>query len=434
MFIAATLPPRTILMATGPVGGADYELGDRYREFLAKSAVELKLMPTSGSLENLELLRSPRSGVSVALVQGGAANGVESSGVESLGTVGYAPLWLFYRRQIGGNLRALAGRRVSIGPEGSGARALSMELLKRTKIEAAVGELLDFSPQVAAEKLIAGDIDAALIVTGWHSPAVQSLINAEEVELMSFPNADALVALYPFLTKLVLPRGLIDLSTDRPAADVVLVAPSSILAVRADLHSAIQFLLLTAAQGIHSEHGIFHKAEHFPVAESIDLPLSAEAERFYKSGRPFLQEQLPFWVAVLVGKVLFILVPLAAFAYPIFRFIPTIYDWIMRSKIERLYGEMRSVESVMEVQAHELDARAMMAKIDQLEQRAIHLQLPTAYGSSLYTMRVHIGLIRSHLESIVTNENIQHEETLSPRSRQGSDLSDAPPPSRKSAE
>ena len=199
----------------------------------------------------------------------------------------------------------------------------------------------------------------------------------------------------------------------------MLVAPSSILAVRADLHSAIQYLLLTAAQEIHSERGIFHKAEHFPVAESIDLPLSAEAERFYKSGRPFLQEQLPFWVAVLVGKVLFILVPLAAFAYPIFRFVPTIYDWMMRSKIERLYGEMRSVESIMEVQAHELDARAIMAKIDQLEQRAIHLQLPIAYGSSLYTMRVHIGLIRSHLESILTNENIQPERDPIPSQSSG---------------
>ena len=157
-------------MAPGPQGGTNYELGDHYREFLAKSGVELNLMPTAGSLENLKLLRDPKSGVSVALVQGGATSGVESSGVESLGTVGYEPLWLFHRSGVGGNLRELAGRRVSIGPEGSGARAFALDVLRRTKTEGTIGELLGYSPQVAAEKLIGGDIDAAFIVTGWELP------------------------------------------------------------------------------------------------------------------------------------------------------------------------------------------------------------------------------------------------------------------------
>jgi TRAP-type uncharacterized transport system substrate-binding protein len=173
--------------------------------------------------------------VSVAFVRGGAAGGVESTGVESLGTVGYEPLRLFHRGEIEGNLRGLAGRRVSIGPEGSGARAFALDVLKRTKTEWTIGQLLGFSPQVAAEKLIAGDIDAAFIVTGWDSPAVQSLINAKEVELVSFPRADAMVALYPFLTKLSLPRGIFDISADLPPADVVLLASKSILAVRANL-------------------------------------------------------------------------------------------------------------------------------------------------------------------------------------------------------
>jgi TRAP-type uncharacterized transport system substrate-binding protein len=419
VYIVATLPPRTIVMATGPEGGANYQLGDRYREFFAKSGVALKLMPTAGGLENLELLRDPKSGVDVALVQGGAATGVNSSGVESLGTVGYEPLWLFHRSEIDGNLRSLAGRRVSIGPEGSFGRAFALDILKRTKTEGTIGELLGYSPQVAAEKLIAGDIDAALVVTGWDSPTVQSLINANGVELASFPRADAVVALYPFLTKLTLPRGIIDIAADRPAADVSLLASKSILAVRANLHSALQYLLLTAATEIHSQSGVFQKTDQFPIAESMDLPLSAEAERFHKSGRPFLQEQLPFWFAVLIGRALFILIPLTAVAYPIFKFLPMMYDWFMRSRIQRFYREMRSIEHAMENQAQGLDVSAMTAKIDQLEQRAIHLRLPSAYDSSLYTMRVHISLLRSHLESILAKDNIQREENQFPHSGRG---------------
>jgi TRAP-type uncharacterized transport system substrate-binding protein len=403
-YIVATLPPRTIVMATGPEGGSNYELGGRYRQILGKSGVDLKLLPTSGSLENLRLLRDPKSGVRVGLLQDGLADGAETSGVEALGTVGYEPLWLFHHSGIGGTLGALAGRRVSIGPEGSGGRAFALDVLKRTKTEGTIGELLGFPPQVAAEKLIEGDIDAAFIVTGWNSPAVQSLINAKGVDLTSFERADAMVALYPFLTKVTLPRGIFDLANDRPPADIQLLASKSILAVRGDLHSALQYLLLTAATEIHSRSGIFQKAEQFPIAESINLPLSAEAERFYRSGRPFLQEQLPFWIAVLIGKVLFVLVPLAAVVYPIFRLLPLLYDWMMRSRIDSLYGEMRLVENTMEERAHDIDAPAMMARIDELEQRAIHLKLPTSYDSSLYTARIHIGLLRAHLESILANE------------------------------
>ena len=406
-------------------------MGARYRAILAKSGVDLKLAPTSGSLENLRLLRDPKSGVSVALLQDGAAEGDETSGVEALGTVGYEPLWLFRRSGIGGTLGALAGKRVSIGPEGSGARAFALNVLKRTGTEAILGETLGFPPQVAAQKLIAGDIDAAFIVTGWNSPVVQSLIHASGVQLTSFERADAMVALYPFLTKVTLPRGIFDLANDRPPADIQLLASKSILAVRADLRSALQYLLLTAATEIHSGSDIFQRAQQFPIAQSADLPLSADAERFHRSGRPFLQEQLPFWFAVLIGKALVVLVPLVAVAYPIFRFLPLFYDWMMRVKIQRMYGEMRSVENGMEDEAHGLDAPAMMARIDQLEQRAIHLKLPMAYGSSLYTLRVHLGLIRSHLQSVLANETSRGaSDSQPPARRERPDFSPAPPDRR----
>ena len=268
-------------------------------------------------------------------------------------------------------------------------------------------------------------------MTGWNSPVVQSLIHASGVQLTSFERADAMVALYPFLTKVTLPRGIFDLANDRPPADIQLLASKSILAVRADLRSALQYLLLTAATEIHSRSDIFQRAEQFPIAQSADLPLSADAERFHRSGRPFLQEQLPFWFAVLIGKALVVLVPLAAVAYPIFRFLPLFYDWMMRAKIQRMYGEMRSVENGMEDEAHGLDAPAMMARIDQLEQRAIHLKLPMAYGSSLYTLRVHLGLIRSHLQSVLANETSRGaSDSQPPARRERPDFSPAPPDRR----
>ena len=285
----------------------------------------------------------------------------------------------------------------SIGPEGSGGRALALELVKRIGIDSIVGELSGFTPQVAAEKLIASEIDAAFIVTAWDSPVVQRLVNAEGIELASFPRADAYIAHYPFLNKLVLPAGVADLLKNRPPADVVLLAPKASLAVRADLHSAIQHLLLSAAVQIYSQPGIFQKAGQFPAAELIDIPLSEEAQRFYKTGRPFLQQYLPFWIATLVERIIVVLVPLAALLYPIFKFLPQMYDWIMQLRIRRLYDEMRSIESEIEALGQGHDADALKAKLDQLNQSANRLRLPTAYASSLYTLRGHIGLVRDRL-------------------------------------
>lgn len=400
LFIVTTLPPRELVMATGAEGDANYELGIQYREILAKEGVRLRLLPTSGSMENLQHLRDPQSGVSVGFIQGGTTTRKEAPELESLGTVFYEPLWLFRRDEIGDSVQALRGRRLSIGSEGSGGRALALPIIERTKIDSIIGELLGFSPQVAAEKLIAGDIDAAFIVTAWESPVVQSLMKTKGIELLSFQHADAFVAIYPFLHKLVLPAGVIDLLTNRPPSDVVLVAPKASLVVRADLHPALQYLLLNAAVQIHSQPGIFQKAGQFPAAESIGIPLSDEAQRFYKTGRPFLQGYLPFWVATLVEKVLVVLLPLAALLFPVFKFLPQSYDWIMQLRIRRLYDEIRSIESEMEVQGAKIDRSALSTKLDLIDQRANHLQLPNVYASSLYTLRSHIDLVRTRLAAM----------------------------------
>jgi len=394
-FIVQTLPPSTIVMATGAEGSADYEFGVRYREILAQSGVELQLLTTAGSLENLAQLRDSKSAVSVGFIQGGSTTRKESPELASLGTVFYEPLWLFYRSGIGDGMQGLRGRRVSIGPEGSGSRTLALKLIRTTKIDSIVGEFLGFAAQEAAERLIAGNIDAAFIVTAWDSPVVQRLINAKGIELASWSRADAYLALYPFLNKLVLPAGVVDLLMNRPPTDIVLLAPKASLAVRTDLHPAIQHLLLSAAIQIHSQPGIFQRAGQFPAAESIDIPLSEEAQRFYKSGRPFLQEHFPFWIATLVERVLVVFVPLAVLLYPMLKFLPQMYDWFLRMKIIRMYDEMKLIEAEMEVQGHGRDANAINTKLDQLDERASRLSLPTAYASTLYTLRSHIALIRN---------------------------------------
>jgi TRAP transporter TAXI family solute receptor len=396
--VLRTMPPRVVVMATGTEGGAYNEIGKRYREILARSGVELRLRQTGGSVENVELLRDRRSGVSVGLVQGGSLGDTEVSELESLGTVFYEPLWLFTRSELhGAGLDGLRGRKISIGPEGSGTRVLALELLKRQGLDKQVGELLPFGAQVAGEKLIAGEIDAAIILLSWDSPVIKQLLADERIDVMSFPHTDAFVALYPYLNKVVVPAGMGDLAKNRPASDVTLFAPKASLVVRKDLSSAIQFLLLTAAVQIHSGPGVFQRAGQFPAGESIDVPMSGDALQFYKSGRPFLQNYLPFWMASLVGRLLILLIPILGVLYPMMRFLPALYGWIMRSKISRLYGELRFLEDQMQAGSPGNDKSKIVAELDRLEEQANHLKVSTGYASMLYMLRNHIALVRERL-------------------------------------
>jgi hypothetical protein len=197
----------------------------------------------------------------------------------------------------------------------------------------------------------------------------------------------------------VLPQGVADLARNRPPADTLLLAPKASLAVRSDLHPAIQYLLLDAAEEVHSRPGIFQHAGEFPAAESIDFPLSDSARQFYKSGRPFLQRYLPFWLAVLVRNLLVVLIPVAGVLYPLLRVAPAAYAWAMRRRIFRLYRELKLLEARLIRRGPNTDIKDLAQRLDRLEEHAHNFRVPASFASMLYTLRDHIGMVRARFES-----------------------------------
>jgi len=396
--LVGTMPPRAIVMATGPEGGAYQEIGKQYKAALQRSGEHLRLVTSAGSLENVKLLLDPHSGVNIALIQGGTIRKDEAPDLESLGALFYEPLWIFHRSEWQGlTLESVRGRRVSIGPAGSGTSTLSLELLKRNGLDKQVAELLALQPQAAAEKLLAGEIDVAFIIASWGAPAVQRLIADERVSLVDVSRADAYIALYPFLSKVTVPAGVGDLAKHLPPKDVTLLAPTASLVVRTDLHPAIQYLLLNTAVQIHSGVGIFQRVGHFPTAEGVDLPLSDVAFQFYKSGQPFLQNTLPFWMASLVGRLLILLIPIVGVLYPMARFLPALYNWLMRSRISRLYGELKLLENEISANGR-ADRHDLTVRLNKLEKEANDLKVPIAYVTMMYLLREQVAVVRDQLK------------------------------------
>jgi TRAP-type uncharacterized transport system substrate-binding protein len=396
--ISRPLPPQTLAMATGPKGSAYAEVGSRYREVLAHAGIDLRLVATAGALENLARLRDPSSGVSAGFVQAGSAAAHDAPHLVSLGTVFYEPLWVFCRGlPRGGGLAWLAGKRVSIGPEGSGTRALALRLLALNGLGPGALELLPLTPEQAGEKLARREIDAAAMLTSWDSRVVQQLLVTADVALASFPRADAYLALDPSLNKLVLPAGVADLGRNIPPMDEVLLAPKASLLVRRDLHPALQYLLLEAATQIHGGPGMFHKAGQFPAPEAIDLPLADNARHFYKAGRPWLQRHLPFWLAVLAERGLVLLIPVVGLLLPLMRILPPLYDWAMRRQIFKLYGELKILEAEIDRGSTGQDREGLMVRLAALEGRANRLRVPRPFAQSLYILKQHIAFVRERL-------------------------------------
>jgi len=402
--VLSPAPPRTVQMATGAEGSAYAEFGERYRELLARHGVTLELVPTNGAVDNVRKLNDAKSGVSVAFVQGGFADAAQAPDLVSLGTVFYEPVWLFIRGDLPrASADMLKGRRVSIGPEGSGTRKLASELITAVGLDLSGAEVLDLTALKSGEALLRGEIDMVVMVAPWEYPVVRQLLASARVNAIPFKRADAHIALRPYLNKLVVPQGVADLAHDRPPTDVALVAPKCSLVVRNDLHPAIQYLLLEAAMQVHSRPGIFQKAGQFPAAEPIDFPLSDQAQRFYHAGPPFLQRYLPFWMAVFVARLLVLLIPILGVAYPAIRLLQAIYGWGMRRRIFNLYGELKFLEADLEARAPGTPADDLRASLEKLEYKANHMRVPVTFAHLLYTVRVHIGLVRARLQRHTSN-------------------------------
>jgi TRAP-type uncharacterized transport system substrate-binding protein len=324
-------------MATGAPEGAYHAFAKRYADYLAREGITLELRASAGSLENLALLRSGEA--SLALVQGGVDDGRARPALVSLGSVYYEPLWLFHRTGLTvDRLGDLADRRVAVGVQGSGTRALVGRLLQDNAVDQA--GWVGIGGQAAVDALLGGQVDAAFFVMSAQSALIDGLLRQPQVVLADFTRARAYSRRYRFLNNLELPEGTIDLAANIPDREVRLLAPTANLVARSDLHPAIVDLMLQAADDVHRAGGWFEAQDEFPMPGLLAFPLSAEADRYYKHGPPFLQRFLPFWAASLVDRLKVMLVPLLVLLFPLIKVMPPIYSWRMRARIYRWYDEV----------------------------------------------------------------------------------------------
>ncbi len=401
-------PPKHLTLATGPAQSAYAEFGIRYAKELAKSGIEVRLLSSEGSSANLQLLREGRA--DLGFVQGGSNEALTPAdmGIQSLGSLFLEPLWLFYKADSairiapGGVLDSLTQfkeLRINVGTAGSGVPSLMDKLFDINRMEAGTLKLSRLEQTPATMAFLNGDLDAIVFASAPESSMVQMLLQTPGVKLMDFAQNEAYSRRFSFLAPASLPRGVVDIAGNVPALDVRLVAPTTTLLAREGVHPALLQLFSQTSLTLHGKAGWFSRAHEFPNTANTEFPLAEEAQRTLRNGVPMLQRYLPFSMANLVERMWLALGIIIAVLLPLGRIVPPLYEFRIRSRVFRWYGQLRDIEERMGVKDNKTPASVagLVSELDDLEARVEKIAVPLSHTDELYALRNHIDLVRQKL-------------------------------------
>ncbi len=395
-------PPDTITLSGGPKGSMFEKSAQKYAKILRQSRVNLKIVPSEGSVENIRRLSDPSSKVDVGFVQGGVNKDIKTDKLVSLGSIAYEPLFVFYRgRPVMERLSQLKGKRVAIGEMGSGTRTLSLALLAVNGIQpGGPTKLLEMDSDEAVRAILNGTVDSVFLMgDSVSTELIRRLLRARGINLFDFAQADAYARRMAYLNKIILPKGSIDFGQGIPAHDVFLLAPTIELIARDDLHPALSDLLLDAARQVHSGPGLLRRRGEFPAPVEQEIRISADAERFYKSGKSFFYRYLPFWLASLMNRIVVVLVPIIILLLPGLRAIPAVYRWRFMSRIFRWYRELMGIERSLLAQIDADKRRELLEKLDIIEDSVNRMKVPPSFADQFYVLRGHISFVHEKILS-----------------------------------
>jgi TRAP-type uncharacterized transport system substrate-binding protein len=398
----ATAPPHRIVIATDAPDGAFTRTARSYVARLAAQGVTLEIVTTNGGPDNIARLSAAGSAIDVAFVNGGLTDARRSPELESLGTVAYDPLWVVYRADLGDleGLPALRGRKIAVGREGSGTAAIGRKVLDAAGISSASASLVAGSddPDNVRREIHAGALDAGILMGPPEDPKIRALFEDDGLRIMNVVDAEGLSRNLPFLHALRVPKSTVDLARQRPSRDLSIIASTITLVARKDVHPALVYLLMSVVDEVHEPPSLLHKENEFPSDKDTDLPLSPQAEAYFRSGKPFLQRYLPFALASAVERLLKVGLPILLVLLPFVRLLPAFNQWRVRRRLARSYRQLLEVERTATPDNREESEAGLRA----IEIALQNENIPLMYSHELYVLREHIDLARRQMARTVT--------------------------------
>jgi TRAP-type uncharacterized transport system substrate-binding protein len=385
-------PPSRITIAVGFKGGAFDNIAKRYSSRLARHRINVDIVYTEGATRSLKLIQDRNSGVDAGFSFSGVTNSEELTNAVSMGRVGLNPITVFYiGKESLDRLTQLKGRRIAVNLD----VPPIIKILERNGVTATNTKLVHRFGAPALTALRSGEVDVIINLGDINSPSTQSLLQEPNIRLMSLAQAEGLVRVFPFLKRVVLPQGVIDFEKNVPADDVNLIAITSSLVVRKDLHPELIYLLAQTVSEVHGGAGILRRDGEFPTQTDPDFPVAEEAVDFYKHGPSFLQRYLPFWMIHNAKRVAAMAIAAIAVVIPLFAYAPRLYVWLLRLRLARLYRRLRAVDVLLQGELTLSEADALQIELENISRSANIL--PVRHSDLFFALMGHIELTRTRI-------------------------------------
>ena len=396
---------KELSIASGPKTGTYYKIALQYKELLKKQKVKLTIIETTGSLENIKVLKNKK--VDLAFMQNGAIQDEDNSNISSLGNIYYEPLWVFYKNE---NYRIsylveLTSKKISIGVQNSGTNHLSSLLLNQNGINSNNSKLLTFDTKTSYEKLLKGEIDAMFIVGSHNISTVQKLLENPNINILNIKRAKAYSRKYSFLEALDLYEGTVDLYKNIPDENIKLLSTTATIVTNDDVPDELIRIFLKQIKLVHENKDLFKQNNQFPNLDNIDLKINKEANQYFTSGDTFLESIFPYWIASNIDRLKILLIPLLTLMLPLMKGFFPLYIWSMRSKIYKWYKKLKKYDKNLNSLSREVLEERLLILENLKDEIRNETSVPASFMGEYYNLILHIELICKKINSILAKTN-----------------------------
>lgn len=279
-------------IATGVRGGTFLPLGETLARAWTRDVegARFEAIESAGGVASVEMLTDGRADFALL------SNHVRGNESIRLVAVLYEEtLQVVVRRDAGiASALDLRGRRVSVGPDGSGTETIADAVLHHFGIADGDLDRRNMTPAEASELLERGELDAAFIVAGMRTPAVDHLLSRDDMRLLSLGEpgivGSALEGIRidaPYFAVTTVPERAYG---RQPEAPVGTIGVRALLVCRAGLevdlvHEVTRSLFVHKVPLAQEQQLLSHLSETFDLGLS-PYPLHEGADRYYRRDEP----------------------------------------------------------------------------------------------------------------------------------------------------
>ena len=397
-------PKKELTIAAGSKNGTYFKIAQKYKKLLEKENVTVYILETKGSLHNTQLLQEKKA--DIGFVQSGILNENNNKNIQSLASIYYEPLWVFYKNegyQIN-YIIELIGKKIAIGSTGSGTFDLSTKILNDNGINNSNSEFLTYNSSKAKEALINGDIDVLLTVISPNSNIVQELLEDPKINVLSIQRAQAYSRKYAYLSTLNLYEGTMDLYRNIPNNNMNLLAATANLVTTQGVPHELIRLLLKKVKEVHKHKSLFAQENQFPNTLNLDTQINKESLKYLRNGDSWLESIFPYWIASNMDRLKILLIPLLTLMFPLLKVVAPLYRWTMRSKIYKWYKTINEIDKKLkglnnsELKIELKNLATLQTSIQE------HTNVPMSFMGEYYNLLIHIELIINKINNKLSTQ------------------------------